>query len=131
MQFLFYYSRLLYGSKPGDLLSYPRRVDFSSLPPLYQAVLSARVAVGGSFFALADTLVVASSSVRTPISSVSTMSTYSLLLEFHRREPACVRSFCRVFVCLRRGFSPFINLTGVQRWWPPIKAIKLSGCYCP
>lgn len=97
MQLLFYYSRVLYGSKPGDLLSYPRRVDFSSLPPLYQAVLSARVAVGGSFFALADTLVVASSSVRTPISSVSTMSTYSLLLEFHRREPACVRSFCRVF----------------------------------
>ena len=71
MQLLFYYSRVLYGSKPGDLLSYPRRVDFSSLPPLYQAVLSARVAVSGSFFALADTLVVAFSSVRTPISSVS------------------------------------------------------------
>ena len=48
-------------------------------------------------FALADTLVVASSSVRTPVSSVSTKSTYSLLLEFHRRKPACVRSFVRVF----------------------------------
>ena len=85
MQFLFYYTRVLYGSTPGDLLSYPRRVDFSSLPPFYQAVLSA------------DTLVVASSSVRTPVSAVSTKSTYSLLLEFHRREPACVVSFGRVF----------------------------------
>ena len=26
MQFLFHYSRVLYGSTPGDLLSYPRRV---------------------------------------------------------------------------------------------------------
>ena len=97
MQFLFYYSRVLYGSTPGDLLSYPRRVDFSSLPPFYQAVLSAWVAVDGDFFALADTLVVASSSVRTPVSSVSTKSTYCLLLDSHRREPACVRSFGRVY----------------------------------
>ena len=51
----------------------------------------------GALFALADSLVVASSSVRPPVSSVSTKSTYSLLLEFHRREPACVRSFGRVF----------------------------------
>ena len=97
MQFLFYYTRVLYGSTPGDLLSYPRRVDFSSLPPFYQAVLSAWVAVDGGFSAPADTLVVASSSVRTPVSVVSTKSTYSLLLEFHRREPACVVSFGRVF----------------------------------
>ena len=41
MQFLFYYSCVLYGSTPGYLLSYPQRVDFSSLPPFYQAVLSA------------------------------------------------------------------------------------------
>ena len=97
MQFLFYYTRVLYGSTPGDLLSYPRRVDFSSLPLFYQAVLSAWVAVDGGFSAPADTLVVASSSVRTPVSAVSTKSTYSLLLEFHRREPACVVSFGRVF----------------------------------
>jgi len=97
MQFFFTYSRVLYGPTPGDLLSYPRRVDFSSLPPFYQAVLSAWVAVDGGFFARADTLVVASSSVRTPVSSVSTKSTYSLLLEFHRREPTCVRSFGPVF----------------------------------
>ena len=77
--------------------SYPRRVDSSSLPPFHQAVLSVWVAVDGGFFALADTLVAASSSVRTPVSSVSTKSTYSLLLELHRREPACVRSFGRVF----------------------------------
>ena len=51
----------------------------------------------GALFALADSLVVASSSVRPPVSSVSTKSTYSPLLEFHRREPACVRSFGRVF----------------------------------
>lgn len=69
-------SCVLYASTPGDLLSYPRRVDFSSLPYFYQAVLSAWVAVDGGFFALADTLVVASSSVRTPVSSVSTKSTY-------------------------------------------------------
>ena len=97
MQFLFYYARVLYGSTPGDLLSYPRRVALSSLPPFYQAVLSAWVAVDGGFSAPADTLVVASSSVRTPVSAVSTKSTYSLLLEFHRREPACVVSFGRVF----------------------------------
>ena len=79
MQFLFYYTRVLYGSTPGDLLSYPRRVDFSSLPPFYQAVLSAWVAVDGGFSSPAHTLVVASSSVRTPVSAVSTKSTYSLL----------------------------------------------------
>ena len=33
MQFLFYYTRVLYGSTPGDLLSYPRCVDFSSCLP--------------------------------------------------------------------------------------------------
>ena len=97
MQLLFYYTRVLYGSTPGDLLSYPRRVDFSSLPPFYQVVLSAWVAVDGGFSAPAVTLVVASSLVRTPVSAVSTKSTYSLLLEFHRREPACVVSFGRVF----------------------------------
>ena len=111
MQFLFRYSRVLYGSTPGDLLSYPRSVDFSSLPYFYQAVLSVWVAVDGGFFALADTLVVASSSVRTPVSSVLTKSTYSLLLEFHRREPACVRSFGRVFGPL---YWPF---TWSQLFW--------------
>ena len=54
-------------------------------------------AVDEGFFALADTLVVASSSVRTPVSSVSTKSTYSLRLEFLRREQACVRIFGLVF----------------------------------
>ena len=97
MQFLFYYARVLNGSTPGDLLSYPRRVDLSSLPPFYQAVLSAWVAVDGGFFAPADTFVVASSSVRAHVSVVSTKSTYSLHLEFHRHEPACVVSFGRVF----------------------------------
>ena len=97
MQFLFHYSRVLYGSTPGDLLSYPRRVGLSSLPPFYQAVLSAWVAVDGGFFAPADTFVVASSSVRAHVSVVSTKSTYSLHLEFHRHEPACVVSFGRVF----------------------------------
>ena len=97
MQFLFYYARVLYGSTPGDLLSYPRRVDLSSLPPFYQAVLSSWVTVDGGFFAPADTFVVASSSVRAHVSVVSTKSTYSLHLEFHRHEPACVVSFGRVF----------------------------------
>ena len=97
MQFLFYYARVLYGSTPGDLLSYPRRVALSSLPPFYQAVLSAWVAVDGGFFAPPDTFVVASSSVRAHVSVVSTKSTYSLHLEFHRHEPACVVSFGRVF----------------------------------
>ena len=97
MQFLFYYARVLYGSTPGDLLSYPRRVALSSLPPFYQAVLSAWVAVDGGFFAPADTFVVASSSVRAHVSVVSTKSTYSLHLEFRRHEPACVVSFGRVF----------------------------------
>ena len=59
--------------------------------------MSAWVAVDGGFFPPADSLVVASSSVCTPVSAVSTKSTYSLLLEFHRREPACVVSFSRVF----------------------------------
>ena len=88
----FYYSRVVYGSAAGEILSYPRRVDFGPLPPFYQAVLSAWLAVDGGFSALADTLVVASSTVRTPVSTISTKSTYSLLL-----EPACVRSFGRVF----------------------------------
>ena len=77
--------------------SYPRRVALSSLPPFYQAVLSAWVAVDGGFFAPADTFVVASSSVRAHVSVVSTKSTYSLHLEFRRHEPACVVSFGRVF----------------------------------
>ena len=83
-------------------MSYPRRVDFSCLPPFYQAVLSAwvAVAVDGGFSAPADTLFVASSSVRTTVSAVSTKSTYSLLLDFHRREQACVVSFGRVFAPL-------------------------------
>ena len=89
----FYYSPVVHGSTPGEILSYPRRVCFDPLPPFYQAVLSAWVAVDGGFSALADTLVVASSTVRTPVSLVSTKSTNSLLLEFHRRKPACVRSF--------------------------------------
>ena len=93
----FYYSRVVYGSTPGEILSYPRRLDFGPLPPFYQAVLSAWVAVDGGFSSLADTLVVASSTVRTPVLSVSTKSTYSLLLEFHRHKPACVRSFGWVF----------------------------------
>ena len=93
----FYYSRVVYGSTPGEILSYLRFVDFGPLPPFYQAVLSAWVDVDGGFSALADTLVVASSTVRTPVSSVSTKSTYSLLLEFHRHKLACVRSFGRVF----------------------------------
>lgn len=77
----FYYSPVVHGSTPGEILSYPRRVCFDPLPPFYQAVLSAWVAVDGGFYALADTLVVASSTVRTPVSSVSTKSTNSLLLE--------------------------------------------------
>lgn len=93
----FYYSRVVDGSTPGEILFYPRRVGFDPLPPFYQAVLSAWVAVDGGFSAIADTLVVASSTGRTPVSSVSTKSTCSLLLEFHRRKPACVRSLSRVF----------------------------------
>ena len=71
MQFLFYYARVLYGSTPGDLLSYPRRVDLSSLPPFYQAVLSSWVTVDGGFFAPADTFIVASSSVRARLGSLN------------------------------------------------------------
>ena len=93
----FYYSRVVYGSTPGEILSYLRFVDFGPLPPFYQAVLSAWVDVDGGFSALADTLVVASSTVRTPVSTISTKLTYSLLLEFHSHKPACVRSFGRVF----------------------------------
>ena len=93
----FNYYRVVYGSTPGEILSYPRLVDFGPLPRFYQAVLSARVAVDRGFSALADTLVVASSTVRTPVSTISTKSTYSLLLEFHSHKPACARSFGRVF----------------------------------
>ena len=93
----FYYSRVVYGSTPGEILSYLRFVDFGPLPPFCQAVLSAWVDVDGGFSALADTLVVASSTVRTPVSTISTKLTYSLLLEFHSHKPACVRSFGRVF----------------------------------
>ena len=97
----------MHGSTPGEILSYPRRVCFDPLPPFYQAVLSAWVAVDGGFSALGDTLVVASSTVRTPVSSVSTKSTNSLLLEFHRRKPACVRSFSHlVSVVLVRSWPP-------------------------
>ena len=106
----FNYYRVVYGSTPGEILSYPRLVDFGPLPRFYQAVLSARVAVDRGFSALADTLVVASSTVRTPVSTISTKSTYSLLLEFHSHKPACVRSF-NLAGCSAHSIGPPLGLS--------------------
>ena len=61
----FYYSRVLYGMTPGDILSHPWRIDVRALPPYYKGLLSAWVAVDGGFYVPEDTLVVTSTTACT------------------------------------------------------------------
>ena len=113
---MFYYCREAFRSWQGVVLLRPYFFDLSSLPPFYPGLLSAWVAVEGSFSATRESLIMGSFSCESPIvvAEATTKSVYSLLVANHSTVPNCVRHFAPLLGAL------YWHSTRDQLFWFPL-----------
>ena len=98
VSFLSYWCDLGFAASPMQVLSYPPRFPGSGgLPDFYFALLSAWRAIGGAFWPNRGSLCVGSGLLVSPVSSLSTKSTYLVLLSDRSEAPHCVEKFLPSF----------------------------------